>query len=233
MLLLLPLLLLSMVTPTSGFADSDISLFSPGKSRRSLFLRTLDISGQFQQSATPTKRHALSRSIDDEEFANASDFPGGSSSIFPGAGMPRLDLQPQDIPSLLMKALQNNDIPDVDAGLKSVWEFASGTTRYIFDYNRTDFIRSAHETAEQWPTSFYGVAMHGQSWEIESGINRVGGDDGWIATQVMKTISSDGRMRRWQWELRKNRRPPGQGLWLVETIGSSDRKGNFEADPDC
>ena len=44
--------------------------------------------------------------------------------------------------------------------------------------------------------------MNGQSWTLETELNRVGGDSGWIATQVMKTISSDGRMRRWQWEYR-------------------------------
>ena len=71
--------------------------------------------------------------------------------------------------------------------------------------------------------------MYGQSWGLESKLNRVGGEEGWIATQVMKTISSDGRLRRWQWELRKNKRPPCLGCWKVESIGSSDRNGDFEA----
>ena len=71
--------------------------------------------------------------------------------------------------------------------------------------------------------------MNGQSWNLESELNRVGGNDGWIATHVMKTISSDGRLRRWQWELRKKRRPPCLGGWFVELIGSSDRNGDFEA----
>jgi len=93
----------------------------------------------------------------------------------------------------------------------------------------SEFIESCHETAEEFPTSFYGVAMNGLSWNIETEINRVGGDEGWIATHVMKTISSDGRMRKWQWELRKNKRPPCLGCWKVETIASSDRRGDFEA----
>jgi hypothetical protein len=81
-----------------------------------------------------------------------------------------------------------------------------------------------------FPTSFYGAAMNSQSWDLETEINRVGGEDGWIATQVMKTISSDGRLRRWQWrELRKNKRPPCLGCWKVENIASSDRNGDFEA----
>eukprot|EP00985_Skeletonema_marinoi_P002588 scaffold1064_cov209-Skeletonema_marinoi.AAC.13 len=55
------------------------------------------------------------------------------------------------------------------------------------------------------------------------------GESGWIATQVIKTVSSEGRLRRWQWELRKNKRPPCLGCWKIESIGSSDRNGDFEA----
>jgi hypothetical protein len=151
-------------------------------------------------------------------------------SDFQGAGLPRTDLLPEDIPSLLMEALKLNDFPTVDAGLASMWAFAGDTTRHIFEHNITDFIESAHNTANEFSTSFYGNAFYSQSWNIETELNRVGGQDGWIATQVMKTISSDGRVRRWQWELRKIRRPPNLGCWFVESIGSSNRQGNFEPD---
>lgn len=152
------------------------------------------------------------------------------TSSFQGAGIPRPELPPGEIPSLLMDALLLNDFPQVDAGLTSMWAFAGETTRHIFQQNMTEFIESAHETADLLPTSFYGAAMYGKSWVMETKVNRVGGKEGWIATQVMKTISSDGRLRRWQWELRKNRRPPCLGCWFVESIGSSDRKGQFEAE---
>ena len=171
--------------------------------------------------------------------ANKSQVPSDSDNVndptgsyprisFEGAGKPRPELPPEDVPILLMKSLELNDFPHVDAGLESMWAFAGDTTRHIFKQNRTDFIESAHETADRFPTSFYGAAMHGKSWSMETSLNRVGGEDGWIATQVMKTITSDGRLRRWQWELRKNRRPPNLGCWYVESIGSSDRKGQFE-----
>lgn len=151
------------------------------------------------------------------------------ASSFQGAGSPRPELNVEDIVPLLMTALKKNDFPEENSGLKSMWAFAGDTTRFVFQNNMTEFIESCHETADQWPTSFYGVAMNGQSWNIETEITRVGGENGWIATQVIKTISSDGRMRRWQWELRKNRRPPNLNAWYVETIASSDRKGDFEA----
>jgi hypothetical protein len=129
-----------------------------------------------------------------------------------------------------MQALSSNDFPTTDAGLRSVWAFAGDTTRHIFQHNETDFVVSAHETAREFATSFYGNAMAGQSWKMLTDLSRVGGDSGWIATQVMETVSSDGRLRRWQWELRKNRRPPNRNCWYVESIGSSDRKGKFEAE---
>jgi len=147
-----------------------------------------------------------------------------------GAGAPRPSLGPDEIVPLLMTALQNIDVPNENDGLIAMWDFATDTTKFVFKGNRTEFIESCHETAHEFPTSFYGAAMNGTSWAIETDINRVGGENGWIATQVTSTISSDGRMRRWQWELRKNRRPPCLGCWKVENIGSSDRKGNFEPD---
>ena len=111
-----------------------------------------------------------------------------------------------------------------------MWAFADDTTRFVYQNNRTEFVEDAHETASALPTSFYGTAMRGRSWEMEGSMNMVGNDPElcWIATQIMRTVSSDGRMRRWQWELRKKRRPPDLGAWFVESIGSSDRLGNFD-----
>ena len=146
-----------------------------------------------------------------------------------GAGSPRPQLPPAEVPKLLMKALELNNFPDEDAGLRAMWAFAGDSTRFIFKNNETEFVESAHETAATYPTSFYGMAMRGQGWELEGALNMVGGEaQCWIATQLMKTTSSDGRLRRWQWELRKHRRPPLLGAWYVESIGSSDRLGNFD-----
>ena len=146
-----------------------------------------------------------------------------------GAGVPRPSLAPDEVPSLLMNALRFNDFPETDAGLRAMWAFAGDTTRFLYQNNMTEFIEDAHETAESLPTSFYGMAMLGNSVELEGQMNMVGGaDDAWIATQIVKTVASDGRMRRWQWELRKHRRPPNLGAWYVESVGSSDRLGNFD-----
>ncbi|KAL7467992.1 hypothetical protein ACHAXS_008213 [Conticribra weissflogii] len=152
----------------------------------------------------------------------------GNSTKFNHVRGPASLLSPESVIPAIMNALKRNDEPHKDAGLTMVWEFTTETTKYVFK-NVTEFIESCQNTAEEFPTSFYGVAMNGQSWDLETNLRRVGGTDGWIATQIMKTISSDGRLRRWQWELRKNRRPPCLGCWNVESIRSSDRHGHFES----
>jgi hypothetical protein len=108
------------------------------------------------------------------------------SEGYEGAGEPRASLPPADVVPLLMRALQFNSCPEADSGLHSMWAFATGTTRFIFANNRSEFVESAHETADSLPTSFYGVALHGKSWKLEGELNRVCGDSGWIATQVMR-----------------------------------------------
>jgi len=76
--------------------------------------------------------------------------------------------------------------------------------------------------------------MNGRGFEVEGGTNFVGlgscPESSWIATQLVRTVASDGRVRRWQWEMRKHKRPPNQGSWFIESIGSSDKDGDFEAD---
>lgn len=152
----------------------------------------------------------------------------GSANDYGGVREPAPSLKPAEIVPLIMHALRHNDTPEKDTGLMVAWDFSTDVTKHVFKHDTVAFVESCHETAITFPTSFYGVALYGKSWELETGINRVGGEDGWIATQVMKTISSDGRLRRWQWELRKNKRPPCLGCWRVESIASSDRNGDFE-----
>jgi hypothetical protein len=119
------------------------------------------------------------------------------------AGEPRLCLKPEDIAPLLMTALSQNSNKssssssssssrDNNAGLISMWDFSSDITKYIFKNNITEYIDSCYETSNEFPTSFHGVALNGRSWEIETIINFVGPTEtSWIATQIMKTVSSD------------------------------------------
>jgi hypothetical protein len=111
---------------------------------------------------------------------------------------------PEKIAPFLMQCLALNDFPDIDSGLETIWHFSTDTVRTIFDHNISDFISCAHKTADEFPTSFYGSAMKGKGWEMERPLVMVGGNTSecWIATHLMRTTASDGRVRRWQWELR-------------------------------
>ena len=67
-----------------------------------------------------------SSSLDTSRYAHLANITSPSPSI-----------KPEDIIPLVMIALKNNDVPDKDAGMKLVWEFATDTTQYVFRNNRT------------------------------------------------------------------------------------------------
>ena len=71
------------------------------------------------------------------------------NTAFRDAGVPRASLPPEELVPLLMRALECNDEPTRDAGLRAMWAFSSDVTRFVFDNNATDFVESAHETAAQ------------------------------------------------------------------------------------
>ena len=103
-----------------------------------------------------------------------------------------------------MKALKLNDFPNIDAGVQALWNFSGEITRRAYKHDMDEFFRRAHQDAMARPASFYGMALEGKSWEIETSLNRIGGDQGYLATQILKTTAHDGRIRRWQFLLRKN-----------------------------
>ena len=82
---------------------------------------------------------------DKHPVENASDYV-----IFQGAGKPRPDLKPEEIVPLLMTALQKNDFPEEDAGLMSMWEFASDTTRFVFQNNITGEYPFTFQSETAW-----------------------------------------------------------------------------------
>jgi hypothetical protein len=95
----------------------------------------------------------------------------------------------------------------VEATLARIWDDLAGDT-FLFYYRHEgfeEFLKDARETADEFPTSFYGNAMYGRRWSIVREWELAGGDDGWIGTAIVETIASDGRLRNWIWELRKRR----------------------------
>ncbi len=79
-----------------------------------------------QSKAQNTSTSSISSLDTSAEYAHLANVTSPSPSI-----------KPEEIVPLIMIALKNNDIPDKDAGLKLVWEFATDTTQYVFRNNRT------------------------------------------------------------------------------------------------
>ena len=73
-----------------------------------LFLASFRASNAFVARATISRGGKFVMGVESEENPAedfTSDLPGGISSSFKGAGRPRVELKPQEIPSLLMEAL--------------------------------------------------------------------------------------------------------------------------------
>jgi hypothetical protein len=75
---------------------------------------------------TTTNSSSPISSLDTSRYAHLANVTSPSPSI-----------KPEEIIPLIMNALKNNDIPEKDAGIKLVWEFATDTTQYVFRNNRT------------------------------------------------------------------------------------------------
>lgn len=145
---------------------------------------------------------------------------------FEDAIIPRPELGPHEIPSLLMKAMELNDFPHNDAGFISLWEFHTCGVHRSYGSDIYKFIAHSKSVAEHAPTSFYGMAPEAKKLEFFP-VNRVGGENGWVATQMMTATLNDGSVRKFRWVMKRNRRPPNQDFWYVDSIDSSDEKGLF------
>ena len=89
-------------------------------------------------SQTSVKLQNTNEEVEVEQGTDTSTLlPDRSTVPYHGAGLPRDSLGPEEIVPLLMTALQNNDIPEVDAGLTAMWNFATDTTRFVFQNNMT------------------------------------------------------------------------------------------------
>mmetsp|Transcript_8855 Transcript_8855/g.13035 ORF Transcript_8855/g.13035 Transcript_8855/m.13035 type:complete len:227 (-) Transcript_8855:418-1098(-) len=145
---------------------------------------------------------------------------------FEDAIIPRPELGPHEIPSLLMKAMEMFNFPHNDAGFISLWEFHTSGMHRTFDNDIYKFMSHSKSVADHAPCSFYGMAPVAARLEF-SPVNHVGGENGWVATQMMTATLNDGRARKFRWVMKKRRGPPNQNFWYVDSIDSSDENGMF------
>lgn len=167
---------------------------------------------------------------DPEAIQTYRDFLVGSAARSP-PNLPAATDEPQAIIEGVLAALGHKGDKSVDRALRHIWDHLAGDNfKFVYrDSDVEEFIADARTTAEEFSTSFYGNAINGKRWQIIRDFQTTGAD-GWIGTAVVETISSDDRLRRWIWELRKHKRPPKMGSWFIENIGSSDADGTFDSD---
>ncbi|CAM9301686.1 unnamed protein product [Ectocarpus sp. 8 AP-2014] len=125
-------------------------------------------------------------------------------------------LPPTQVIGLLMAALQRNDDPAENDGLRTVFEFSSGMCRRAVGGTAESFIKEARY-------SVFGATVGCQSFTLEP-MSMVADR---LATQVVSVVASDGRQRRFLWTLERQRRPPDAGKWLIYGVVSSDVDGKL------
>ena len=70
---------------------------------------------------------------------------------------------------------------DTDAALRRTWDLAGDTFRYYYRHDTLDdFIADAKQTSDEFPTSFYGMALTGKRWPVLRPFSVGAGPDGWI-----------------------------------------------------
>ena len=108
--------------------------------RNRAYLSTI-IATDSPKSASPLFQFSVDRENGDDEALFRSIIEKKEEENVPytkqGAGVPRDSLGPEEVAPLIMMALQHNNFPEIDAGLVSVWEFSSDTTKFVFKNNRT------------------------------------------------------------------------------------------------
>jgi len=140
---------------TNGFLGSSCSNSNNDKlmaRRMRLVATNTPSSPMLGRSSCLYERRSYDDKSDEELFAallvdkksKASDATASLSSLdtsryahLANITSPSPSIKPEDIIPLVMNALKNNDVPDKDAGMKLVWEFATDTTQYVFRNNRT------------------------------------------------------------------------------------------------
>ena len=167
---------------------------------------------------------------DDVAIARYRAFLLGEEDTSDGAAatLPEVDDAPGDMVTKLFAALSHPSVHATNATLDRVWDISGESLKWIFNNDRDEFVQSARETADTYPTSFYGSTMRGKSWRLLRPFEVTA--SGWIGTSVVETVTSDGRLRRWICECRQRRRPPDVGTWYIESIGSSAADGTFHVD---
>ena len=133
------------------------------------------------------------------------------------ARKPCAELGPEEVVPMLMRALRLNDYPYINAGLQTVYDWSSDMCRLACGRNVDAFIQMSK-------ASVFGMCIGITECSLrDPGL--VGND---MFSVTVEVPSPDSRPNRFfLWQLRKERRPPAAGAWLVHAVIASDYDGEI------
>lgn len=132
---------------------------------------------------------------------------------------PGPEIKPEDVVSLCMESLQNNNEPIINAGLQVCFNFSSDSCRAANGGSLEAFTTYASN-----PT--FQVLVNNQEWKVLSVGPEIAGTNtrGAMKTVLISVLPADEKIheKKFLWTLIKERRPPRQGFWLVHECISVD-----------
>lgn len=118
--------------------------------------------------------------------------------------MPHASLEPDDVVRIVMEALQNNDDPGPDCGIRTAFNFASPNNRVVTG-PLPDFI-------EMVKNSTYAPMINSREVRYEPVVMI---ED--RAQQTVWIVDADGSPAAYLFELSRQEGPLWRGCWLVDS----------------
>lgn len=118
---------------------------------------------------------------------------------------PNVDYSPRQVIRLVVEALARNDVPHANAGIATVFRFASPANRKITG-PLARFTRMLHDQT-------YGVMLDHAT--AAYGLLRI---DGRYALQSVIITAADGERAGYVFELSRQTQPPYAGVWMTDAV---------------
>ncbi len=118
---------------------------------------------------------------------------------------PQLDLAPEDVVSIVIRALANNDDPYPDAGIETTFKFASPQNRA-----NTGPLDRFSQMVKSYP---YGDMLDHQASDISEVV--FVGDKAYL---LVKLIAQDGREVAYAFRLSQQSDGEYQGMWMTDAV---------------
>jgi len=118
---------------------------------------------------------------------------------------PSPDLSPEDVVRTVLHALQHNDTPGPDAGIRTTFNFASPGNRASTG--------PVARFAEMVKGSIYGILIDFREAQIDP--PEIVGERARIRLRV---TGGDGRTATFIWELSRQSSPPYGGCWMTDSV---------------